>query len=998
MKKLSSQKYLQLILTFSMIFLLCFVTIGQTSFYNDAVSSGTIWHSNGAEIANPLNNSENSSSTVIANAGAGGWEETQVFPDTYTINSGDKLYISFYNPNGASGWQLKMSLSTTGENAYIGDYNHDAGAGSTWVESVIDLSSYDGENLSKITIYPAAGEAIVIYYDNIFIESNSSNTSQTSIYEDAVSSGTIWHSNGAEIANPLSNSDNSSSIVIASNGAGGWEETQIFPDTYTISTGDKLYISFYNPNGASGWQLKMSLSTTGENAYIGDYNHDAGAGSTWAESVIDLSSYVGEDLSKITIYPAAGEAKSVNYDNIYIQPTTATSSSELFTETAAAGLWHSDGNTIGNPIADAINYSSTSIINNGTSGWRDTQWFPGYTIQASDRFYISFYNPNSASQWQLRMDLSTTGAFTQINGQDYNHHSSAVSGWVEVSVDLSAYNGEEITKIQLYSSAGEAKSIYFDNVYFNTASQQSNNWLGTSSTDWSTVGNWEGSFVPMSLSNVTINTGSNSPQISGDVSLNNLNLGADLTVNSGSLTINGDMSGNGNLTVASGASLLTMDGKTTNEVTIKQNTRYADGKYSFVGSPVAQKSSITGADLGSTTYTYDETKAYNAQGGDRWVDASSTELKPGIGYAQAFQNELVFEGFPNDGSITVSGLSYTAGTTNEQGWNLLSNPYPAAIDVTKFLAANTSNIDNAVYLWDDGGSENGAASNADYLSVNTIGSTSGNNGGSFNGYISSMQGFFVKLSSVGTSSVVFNEDMRATGNNADANFFRKDVEQPTTIKLVLKSSDGSYNELLIGLLEDATVGVDKQYDASKFISHSNLQFYSYINDSKYTIQGLPFLEGVSTTLGYDLGKASDLEISIQEMTGVENGMAFFLTDKVTNEVYDLNKTSSLNFSSVAGSDQNRFVLTYGVSSAILSTSLEIKKPMYRFQEGVLTVSFAEELSIMGYSVYDLSGKRLTENQEKQSLSELNLTIPHTGINIVKIVTEKGTFTKKFIFK
>ncbi|MEQ8238369.1 MAG: hypothetical protein RIA69_04110 [Cyclobacteriaceae bacterium] len=886
MKKLYSQKYLQLILTFSMSFLLSFVSIGQTSFYNDAVSSGTIWHSNGAEITNPLNNSDNSSSTVISNNGAGSWEETQIFPDTYTISNGDKLYISFYNPNGASGWQLKMSLSTTGENAYIGDYSHDAGAGSTWVESVIDLSAYDGEDLSKITIYPAAGEAIVIYYDNILIKSNSSNTSQTPIYEDAVSSGTIWHSNGAEIANPLSNSDNSSSIVIANNGAGGWEETQIFPNTYTISTGDKLYISFNNPNGASGWQLKMSLSTTGENAYIGDYNHDAGANSTWVETSIDLSSYDGEDLTKITIYPAAGEAKSVNYDNIYIQPTTATSSSELFTETAAAGLWHSDGNTIGNPITDAINYSSTSIINNGTSGWRDTQWFPGYTIQASDRFYISFYNPNGASQWQLRMDLSTTGAFTQINNQDYNHHSNAVSGWVEVSVDLSAYNGEKVTKIQLYSSAGEAKSIYFDNVYFNTSSQQSNNWVGTSSTDWSTSGNWEGNYVPSSLSNVTINTSSNSPQISGDVSLNNLNLSADLTVNSGSLTINGDMSGNGTLTVESGASLLTMDGKTTNKVTIKKNTRYADGKYSFVGSPVAQNSSITGSDLGSTVYTYDESQTYNVQGGDRWVDASSMELKPGTGYAQAFQKELIFEGVPNDGSITVSDLSYTAGTANEQGWNLISNPYPAAIDVTKFLAANTSNIDNAVYLWDDGGSETRAASNADYLSVNTIGSTSGNNGGSFNGYLGSMQGFFIKLSSVGTSSVVFSEDMRVTANNADANFFRKDIEPPTNIKLALKSSNGSYNELLIGLREDATVGVDRKYDASKFISNSNFQFYSYINDSKYTIQGLPLLEGASTALGYDLDKAADLEISIKEMTGIENGMTFFLTDKITNKVYD----------------------------------------------------------------------------------------------------------------
>jgi len=216
--------------------------------------------------------------------------------------------------------------------------------------------------------------------------------------------------------------------------------------------------------------------------------------------------------------------------------------------------------------------------------------------------------------------------------------------------------------------------------------------------------------------------------------------------------------------------------------------------------------------------------------------------------------------------------------------------------------------------------------------------------------------------------------------------------------LALKSSDGSYNELLIGLREDATTGMDKRYDASKFMSNAHLQFYSYIDDSKYTIQGLPMVEGVSTTLGYDLGKASDLEISIKEMTGLENGMTFYLTDKITNKVYDLNENPSLNFSSTAGSDQNRFILSYGVSSGILSSSIEFSKPIYRYQDGVLTVNFSEELSIIGYSVYDLSGKILNENQEIQSLSELNISISNAGINLLKIVTQNGTLTKKFIFK
>ncbi len=593
------------------------------------------------------------------------------------------------------------------------------------------------------------------------------------------------------------------------------------------------------------------------------------------------------------------------------------------------------------------------------------------------------------------MDLSTTGNFTSFG--DPAHDAAANSGWVEQSIDLSAYVGETISKIQLYPSGGDAKVIYYDNVYISNKSILSNYWVGTNSSDWTTASNWQGSQLPTTTSNVTVATSSNEPSISTDISVNNIQLVDNLTVTAGTLVVNGNIeNANGKLSINSGASLITTNGNTIGHVTIKKNTRYADGKYSFVGTPVAQSNSITGNDLGSTTYAYDESQAYSIQGGDRWVNASSTELIAGIGYTQAFQKELVFDGVPNDGTITVSGLTYTSGTANEQGWNLVSNPYPAAIDVTKFLAANSANIDNAIYLWDDGGSETGGASNSDYLSVNSIGSTSGSHGGSFNGYIGSMQGFFVKLSSVGTSAIVFNEDMRGMGNNDDANFFRKDNEKELNIKLALSSKDGYYSELLIGLREDATIGIDQTYDASKLLSNSDLQFYSYINDSKYTIQGLPLQAGMSSVLGFDLGKASELEISVKEMKDVESGMAFFLTDKLTNKTYNLSEVSSISFPSAMGSDQNRFVLTYATND-VLSADLLFSEPLYKFDNGVLSVNFPEATAILGYATYDLSGKIMTSDEAQKSVTELHIPISKSGINIIQIITENGSYNKKFIF-
>ena len=54
--------------------------------------------------------------------------------------------------------------------------------------------------------------------------------------------------------------------------------------------------------------------------------------------------------------------------------------------------------------------------------------------------------------------------------------------------------------------------------------------------------------------------------------------------------------------------------------------------------------------------------------------------------------------------------------SNPEGWNLVSNPYPAAISVSRFLAEN-DNIEGAVYFWDDNNSASARGDDADYLTV-----------------------------------------------------------------------------------------------------------------------------------------------------------------------------------------------------------------------------------------------------------------------------------------
>ncbi|MEO9474001.1 MAG: hypothetical protein ABJG41_00635 [Cyclobacteriaceae bacterium] len=477
--------------------------------------------------------------------------------------------------------------------------------------------------------------------------------------------------------------------------------------------------------------------------------------------------------------------------------------------------------------------------------------------------------------------------------------------------------------------------------------------------------------------------------------------GASILVESGSsLTVMGDIFNEGSIIIESGASLVTYDGEYLigNDVEVLRNTNGSPLGYSFVGSPIEADATVTGANLGSPVYAYDETQTYSATGGDRWVDATATELEPGVGYAQAGQGMITFTGTPNTGDITVEGLTYSAGTAINQGWNLISNPYPAAINAQDFITANVD-LEAAIYLWDD--KNNGSqGTNDDYLIVSSLGMTdqSGPNSSSeFDGYIGSMQGFFVKLIGEGTSSVTFTEDMRDAGNNADGSFFRNAEAVELNIKLAISNEAGLYNELLIGLREDATEGVDRLYEASKLVGNPDIAFYSIINDSKYAIQGLPVSNGTSTELGFDLSTATNLTLSVVDLSGLEEGMTFILTDHVSGIEYDLNEVGSFDFSAVQGSDQNRFTLAYR-EAAVLATSSLTNRPTYRYSNQTLTVDFATATDIAGYAVYDFSGRVLAKSDVvNKGVESLEVPIQTTGINIVRIITSEGTFTRKFKF-
>lgn len=467
-----------------------------------------------------------------------------------------------------------------------------------------------------------------------------------------------------------------------------------------------------------------------------------------------------------------------------------------------------------------------------------------------------------------------------------------------------------------------------------------------------------------------------------------VNVGNTLTISSGTLEIMGEFNNVGNTIIESGSSLITYEGfaGSGNTPFIQRNTRYSDGKYSFVGSPVQQDASIIGSDLGTFVYGYDETIPYGANDGlNRWVDASSDQLVPGTGYTQAFQQEIIFNGVPNTGTITHTG-TYTEDTDDlNEGWNLVSNPYPAAINVDDFLTENT-NITGAVYFWDDNGSSTQRGSNADYVIANaTVATNTTPAGGEnrYNQHIGSAQGFFVKFNNNSDTNVDFTEAMRVSENNDDGSFFRT-TETTSVTRLNLTGHNGLFKQTVIVWAEDAkTSQMNRMYDAPAFNTRADYALFTTKSESTLAIQGLP-LEWERVGLQVNVAEAGMYQISADLENS--NGTFIYLKDKLLDEIVDL-QNNGYFFLSSAGKITNRFELVPGSSRML---DMENKKVKIYAYDKVLHIQQPEVVK-REYSLFSIDGRFIFKTEVINSV-RVDLNAIQPGIYLVF----DGTKTHKII--
>lgn len=659
---------------------------------------------------------------------------------------------------------------------------------------------------------------------------------------------------------------------------------------------------------------------------------------------------VGQTLTDIKFaFPSGSQNATIDIDNLLIDPIP------LIPNSAAATLITSSG---------------------FTANWTAVSGVTGY-----------------------RLDVSTSSNFADF-----------VTGYNNLYINGQASNSFEVTGLNplttyYYRVRGASQYAVAEFAGGNSISQNLTTlpapsstitFTGNTSEFWNLASNWTPAIIPTADYHVSIPDGK-SVTIASAATCNNLTVSptASFTIhsdatNSGSLIINGTSSGN-----------------------ITYN-RYLTGgnQWHFISPPVNNQNIesfvLSGANAIAKNAGKYGVAPYNNAGeiGKStwafWDDGSGTNpintagnFITGKGYQilRTADGLVSFTGTTPTTTVTQALNIGTHATSGTNAWNLIGNPFPAAIAANtpaqtthNFLAVNSAAMDAsyvALYLW------NPATST--YTAINQLSPTT---------HIAPGQGFFVKAA-VGGGSVNFTPAMRTL---AASSFQRIAADELPRISLVAETQTGATSSTDIKYMEGATLGLDPGFDAGRFgATTSSFGVYSRLvqdNGVDFALQVVPDHTFDTTIIPIGLDAPAGTQVTFKaSYANLPIDTKVYLEDRLLGTYAELNaddKAYTITLTSISKGD-GRFYLRTTDPSGTLSIkgqeAVGIKIiPMYGNKQIKVAGPMEYPATI---AVYDLLGRvMLSETLKKENNNEVSVPQLNNGIYLVKVTTAEQQFSAK----
>lgn len=386
---------------------------------------------------------------------------------------------------------------------------------------------------------------------------------------------------------------------------------------------------------------------------------------------------------------------------------------------------------------------------------------------------------------------------------------------------------------------------------------------------------------------------------------------------------NDTLNANGNLTLISTASQTALiDGSGTGEVvgnlTMQRYLPSGFG-YKYFSSPF--QSDTVGdfsreINLGTSfpdVYSYNENLASAG-----WVTytTSSSLLIPLAGYAVNFGTSSTPLTVSMTGVVsnhTISSTLFNHNNTYTLGFNLAGNPYPSPINWDAAGGWTKTNIDNAVYYFSAGTTNQYTGTYSSYVNGVSSNGIAGN-------MIAAMQGFFVHVSN-GTYPVTGNLAVNNTARNTNPSIIFFGIPFPGGPPPLLRLSAGFADEDTLSdpavfyFKKEASDAFNKQLDALKLMNtHPGVpNLFGVSKDQQnLSIYAIPITFDTLKTIPLGLNTAKDgwITFKARDIENMPDALYTYLTDTRTGINQDLKLNPSYRLYLTAGEYAGRFFLNF----------------------------------------------------------------------------------------
>lgn len=488
------------------------------------------------------------------------------------------------------------------------------------------------------------------------------------------------------------------------------------------------------------------------------------------------------------------------------------------------------------------------------------------------------------------------------------------------------------------------------------------NFVAISEGNWDNATTWQDGRIPNGIGTITINNG--------------VTVTLDRTL---VLTNNYTLTNNGTLLINKGELVNTTDNNNLGNVRISFTA--TQNKWKFIGAPFTSVQDgkyrlesiepVLNSDVAVVLYDYSNGVWSNnwATINDRVPQAEGFFAWPFYNGTITFNNDYNTDNTVdyslNNSDITVTRDVITSTSSNPNGnWMSLANPYPAELDIAKFLSENSAaGLDEAkelqgrvVYIFDGSSFD---VTNSGSLPV--------------------CEGFFVNFSSSGVNkSVTFNKTQMTSypsGNNTKS----KTAQNPwIEMSLVNKIDKVKFFFVRNPLAEQ---GYDK-YDANKLFATTGVAEPYFVTDGmnlvKEEVKELPYYATLNVRSEQDT-----LMTFVADK--IPEGYRVSLIDG--EQTIEMNEGSRYETNISAGENADRFKLliqnNVGLNQ-VSQTDITITNSNRHVAISAEAISNVEVFNALGQRVYQTKASTFT------------LSGVQSGVYVVRVSTAKGTKSQKIV--